>query len=324
DGVTWVGLLAGAEGRWTPVRKPARVDALLADETQGAGQAYSDPPFRGPVATICALILDADGNAVGLMVPRPPAQTGRAGGRGGMMRRGGAGLPVVRPASSFAQYLGGEIAARGILGITGEALGEKVAQALGVEDTRGVLITQVTPASGAAAAGIEAQMIILKVGEQPTPTLAALQQALRGKQAGETVGVTVLKLADDGPVTKTISVELTAREAPDKKNRLRARRFGFQAEPLTALVRRTYGLGEDVSGLHVRRVTRGSPAALARPTALRRGDVILRVGDTPVKDLDALKQALEAIANGTSVTLFVRHASDTRFVEIKPEAPTER
>ncbi|MHC4666973.1 MAG: PDZ domain-containing protein, partial [Planctomycetota bacterium] len=305
------------------VAKAAQVDALLEDDQQGTRHVYSDPPFRGPVASVGALVRDARGRAVGIVLQRAAPAPG--GGRGmRMMRRPGGGLPLVKPAGEFAHFLGGEIGRRGVLGVTGETLGEKVAQALGVKGTQGVLVTQVTPGSGAAAAGIAAQEIILSVAGTPTPTRAALQQALQGKKAGETVAVEVLRITEEGAAKRALDVKLTAREASDRSDRFRARRFGFVAEPLTPTVRRDQGLAADVRGLHVRRVTRGSPAALARPTPLRRGDIILRVGDAPVPDMDALKKALQAVATGTAVTLFVRQGEDTRFVEITPEADDDR
>ncbi len=88
---------------------------------------------------------------------------------------------------------------------------------------------------------------------------------------------------------------------------------------MTSNLRAQFGLDADVQGVHVRRVTRGSPAAMARPTGLRRGDVILKVGDLTISSVDALKEVLKAIPSGTPAIFFVRHAGDTRFVEITPE-----
>jgi len=122
-----------------------------------------------------------------------------------------------------------------------------------------------------------------------------------------------------GTGAMNVDATLTARVDPDKVERYRARRYGFVAEPVTPAVRTSMGLPADLAGLHVRRVSPGSPAALAQPTPLRRGDIVLKVGDTATPDLDALRQTLEAVPTGKSVTLFVRHSTETRFVEIRPE-----
>jgi S1-C subfamily serine protease len=310
-------MLAGNAGRWTPVVAEGRVDAILKDDAAATPAIYSDPPFNGPVATLCALVLNGQGDAVGIVTQRRNRNEG-AGGRRGMMRQA-QGIPVVTPVAAFAQYLVGEAKKRGVIGVTVEALAPKVAEAMGIEGKRGVIVTQVTPGSGAAAAGLEAQDILTSVGGMAVGDPAGLQKALRGKAPGTEIEIVLLRMSDAGPVEKTVKVKLTAREEADKSQRFHAKRFGFRAEPLTADVRRAQQLPAELEGVHVRRVTPGSPAAMGRPSALRRGDVILRVGQVPIPDMKALQEALKAVPNGTPVSLFVRNGKDTRFVEIKPE-----
>jgi len=314
--LVWIGLVPGAVGLWTPVAKEASVDALLPVEGAERPLIYSDPPFRGPVITLSSPVLNGAGEAVGLVVPgREDAPGGRRGARAMM----NAGIPVVRAASTFSQYLGGEVQERGVLGVSVEVLGDKVAEALGMKGTKGVLVTQVTPGSGAAQAGIVAQDVIVRVGDEAITSPSGLRDALRGKEAGSAVRVEVVRVAAEGPANETLDVTLGARERASKEDRVRAKRFGFVAEPLTPGVRNGQGLGEDVQGCHVRRVKEGSPAALGRPTPLHRGDVILKVGETPVPDVEALRKALADLPDGKPATFFVRHVGDTRFVEITPE-----
>ncbi|MHC4225530.1 MAG: PDZ domain-containing protein [Planctomycetota bacterium] len=320
--VYWIGLLAGGTGRWTPLLKEGRVDALIESETSNRPLIYSDPPFGGPVTPNGALVLNSAGDAVGVVIPeRQAAQQG--GGRLRMARRAGAGLPVIRPAASFAQYLAGAISKRGMIGISVEPLTEKVAEALGLKGTRGVIITQITPGSGAANAGIEAQDVLTKIDGQEVANSADVQRALRGKAAGTTVSLDLVRMTDQGPAQQALKVTLTAREEFGKEHRFKAKRFGFTVEPLTPMVRRNQELAADVQGVHVRRVTQGGPASLARPSPLRRGDVILKVGETLVPDVEALKKALAAIPDGKATALFVRHATSTRFVEVTPEPPAD-
>jgi serine protease Do len=316
--VVWIGLLAGGAGRWTPVSKEARVDALIEDETSDQPLVYSDPPFAGPVATLCALVLNGAGDAVGVVIP----QRGRDPAAGGMrmMRRAAAGIPVIRPAASFAQYLQGEVAKRGLIGINVEPLSEKVAEALGLEGTRGVIVTQITPGSGAAEAGLEAQDVLTSIDGLAVANNADVQKALRGKPAGTKVVLEIVRMTEKGPATEKREVTLTERGEVGRKDRHKAKRFGFVAEPLTPSVRRGQNLPAEVKGVHVRRITGGGPASMGRPVPLRRGDVILKVGDTEVADVEALKAALAEVPVGQAVTFFVRHATDTRFVEITPIA----
>jgi serine protease Do len=313
--VQWIGLLPGSLGKWTAVLKDASIDAILENEQTGSTDFFSDPPFsRGLVVMRCALIL-ADGEAVGLITERVAQEGGGGGRRMGRQQS----MPLIRPATAFAHYLDGTIGKRGVLGVMVEDMGEKVAEAMGLKNQKGVIVTQVTPGSAAEKAGILAQDVIVKIGEHEITGGAALRRALQGQSEGTTVTVALMRVGDEGAKSMTVEAVLKAKEESDAKDRHRAKRFGFVTEPLTPTIRAQFGLDADLQGVHVRRVTRGSPAAMARPTGLRRGDVILKVGDISISNNDALKEVLKAIPSGTPAVFFVRHAGDTRFVEITPE-----
>lgn len=319
DRIHWVGVLPGAVGKWRVVTKEATVDLLLFDDPAGADAIYSDPPFHGPVAARGALVLDAAGRAVGIVGSRQAAESeGGTGARG----QGGT-LPIVRLVAAFAPYLEGAAGNRGALGIAVEALSERLAEALGLKGAAGVVVTEVTPGSGAEKGGIRPQDILASVGGAPTGTPALLRAALRGKGAGEQVKVEGFRVGASGTEPFACEVTLGAPEESAAKERLRAARFGFVAEPIPPAVRRAQNLPADLAGLHVRRVTPGGPAALGRPTPLRRGDVLLKVGDAEVRDLPSLEAALAAAPDGTPIALFVRRGQETRFVEVTPEPPAD-
>ncbi len=315
--VQWLGFLPGSIGKWTPVLKEASIDAILKNDQTGSTDFFSDPPFtRGLVVIRCALIL-ADGQAVGVITERAAQQGAGGGGRRNPFAQ--QAMPLIRPATAFAHYLDGTIGKRGILGVMVEDMGEKVADAMGLKDVKGVIVTQVTPGSAAENAGIMAQDVIVKIEEYEVTSQAALRRALQGKSEGTKVTVALMRIGDEGPKSMTVQAVLKAKEESAAKDRHKAKRFGFVSEPLSATLRAQFGLDADLQGVHVRRVTRGSPAAMARPAGLRRGDVILKVGDLTISSVDALKEVLKAIPNRTPAVFFVRNGGDTRFVEITPE-----
>ncbi|MCZ6574773.1 MAG: PDZ domain-containing protein [Planctomycetota bacterium] len=316
--LVWVGMLSGSLGKWNLIAKSAEVDVLIKDEQTDTLDVYSDPPFGGPVLVQNAPVFNREGRPIGVLILRRSAAGG--GRRGGGRQPG---LPVIRLASAFSGWLDGSVQRRAVLGVSVEPLGEAVAEALGLTGTPAVVVTQVTPGSGADKAGLRAQDMITQVDGKPMPNGEALRAALRGKAAGDKITIVYLRDAGGGPQKAEVEATLTARDAQAAKERHRARRFGFVAQPLTDAVRRDQNLPADVSGVYVRRVTRGGPAGLGRPTPLRRGDVILKVGEDPTSDLASLKAVLQSLPDGKPVTLFVRNGANTRFVEITPEKPSE-
>jgi len=53
---------------------------------------------------------------------------------------------------------------------------------------------------------------------------------------------------------------------------------------------------------------------------MRRGDVILEVNRTPVKDTGAYTKALRAAGKGKSVLFLVRRGDNTIFLAVKPSS----
>jgi serine protease Do len=102
---------------------------------------------------------------------------------------------------------------RAWLGITGQPLDAALAAQLKVSITKGVLITQVTPQSPAAAAGLRGAApesgtvgdIITAVEGQSVGTVADIASALAGKQPGDVVTVTVWRDGKSQDVKVTLA-----------------------------------------------------------------------------------------------------------------------
>ena len=87
--------------------------------------------------------------------------------------------------------------------------------------------------------------------------------------------------------------------------------FGMRVQDVTPEIAEQLGL-EQPSGVVVVQVEAGSPAAEA---GLRRGDVILEVGQAPVEGAEDLRSQLDEAGKG--VLLFVRRGEVTSYVALK-------
>jgi membrane-associated protease RseP (regulator of RpoE activity) len=90
--------------------------------------------------------------------------------------------------------------------------------------------------------------------------------------------------------------------APDKPAKSGAEELGVRAQPLTPDLATALG-SEGVEGVLVLEVGKESPADHA---GLRAGDIIFKIGDQPVKDLESLDQAVAVATNPAAINMLRR------------------
>jgi serine protease Do len=170
--------------------------------------------------------------------------------------------------------------------------GIEVQPTVGVNVKAGALVSWVAAGSPAAAAGVQAGDVLLKVNNVPTDAQFAEQvplvnQTLFALKIGEAATFTLLRGA------REMAVNVTPVERPPALSTPRElRAWGVVASNLTALEARSLGR-QDAGGVRVVSVRNGGPVEQARP-AIARDDVIVevegkRVG--AVADLEAIGNA---------------------------------
>jgi serine protease Do len=187
---------------------------------------------------------------------------------------------------------GGKVT-RGWLGVAIQDLGEDLAHSLELQPHHGVVVSDVTPDSPAARAGIERGDVIVAVDGSPTTTSAQLRNliALAGK--GKRVKLDVERAG------KQRAVELELGEAPAAGAGAGAGApqaldqgllSGVTVQPLDRATRSRLAVPSRVDGLVVTHI---EPDSSAAQMGLRDGDVIVEVNRTPTPSVDAFRKALE-------------------------------
>lgn len=92
------------------------------------------------------------------------------------------------------------------IGVEVEKVRSAVGAQAGVMPGTGLVVTRVVPGSPAAAAGMQQYDVIKMVEGQPDGSLSSLRAALAGKNAGETVNLTVVRGGQEMSVTTGVAV----------------------------------------------------------------------------------------------------------------------
>ncbi len=163
-------------------------------------------------------------------------------------------------------------------------------------DVKGVLVAGVAKESPAAKAGVQPGDVIthfdgVAVHSRTREEMPLFNRVVLSTPVGKKVAIDVLR---DGK-NKTFSLTTVVREPAQGKSR-ELRRWGITAANLTRASARAHRR-PDKNGVLVGSIRSGGPASEAKP-ALKAGDVIVKVGDTPVTNLADLIAVTDKITRG--------------------------
>lgn len=216
--------------------------------------------------------------------------------------------------------------ARGQIGVVVNAVTPDVAAAFKLPDTRGALVNDVRSGGPAEKAGLEPGDVIRAVNGTPIEDSGDLPPLIGAMAPGSSATLDILR--NGKPIERTLKLSQLdesavaaatprrggkADEAPAPAKS--ANRLGLSGLDLDADDRSRLGLraGE---GVGLSRVE----GAAARSAGLRPGDVVLRVGTTPIGSADALDRELSKLRESDTVMLLVRRGGANQFVAITPIA----
>jgi serine protease Do len=208
---------------------------------------------------------------------------------------------------------------RGYLGLDIQSLDQDLVEALGLERSDGVLVARVHESGPAARAGIRQGDVILAFGDERVEGPSQLRRLAAASPVERAMRVTIWRDAREQILEVKVGRMPTARAAagrPEPAPDPNRAALGLSLTPLTPDLRQQLGLAADVEGVVVAEV---SPDSAAAAKDIEPGDLILAIGQTPVRELrDALDALRQAGAGGSRSVLLLMARGDQQFFTALP------
>jgi serine protease Do len=196
--------------------------------------------------------------------------------------------------------------ARGRIGVQIQGVDDAMAKALGMDHAKGALVGDVEANSAGAKAGIKPGDVIVRFDGKEVTHAQDLPRIVARHAPGTVAKIEVIR--DKTP--RTLDIKLDELKDDVKAN--------AADEPKTNDATKSDGmfgveLGNSADGVVVRDVRPGSPAE----GALETGDVILEVGQKPVKSADDAAKAFRSTRRSDALLLRVKRNGVSRFVVLE-------
>lgn len=205
---------------------------------------------------------------------------------------------------------------RGLLGVRIDNLDPLLAEAMGLDNTQGVLIRNVVSGRAADKAGVKRDDIVLEVDGQPVHNAVDLRSQIGRTAPGVEVELLVLREGEKKRVKvelESLTEEALASAAEPRDSNEARGPLGIRVEDLKDEWAERLGY-QDESGVVIVQVARGSEAA---KRGLRRWMLIQQINGEWVETVAEYEDVLEAIEPGDAFMVRVLGTQGTRLVGLR-------
>jgi len=207
----------------------------------------------------------------------------------------------------------------GYLGVNIENVTPENAQFFNLKEATGALVSQVTPDSPAAQAGLKSGDVIDQLDGHKVLDSSSLQIAISQDHPGQKVQLGIIRNGQTMTLTANVGeyhkpgTEVAANgAAPGAAN---TGKLGLAVDDLSSDARQQLNVPSDVHGAAVADVRPGSPAEDA---GLQPGDVVVEVNRKPVASAEQFANAVHSTPTGKDILLLVWSKGNASYRVIHP------
>ena len=197
---------------------------------------------------------------------------------------------------------------RGWMGVSIQKVTPDIVNALGLEESDGVLVTDVTTDSPAAKSGIERGDVIVEYDGRTVSDVSEYRQLVAATETGREVKVGLVRRGREMELFVKVESQAGERElivAGEVEIDI-----GVRVENITSEVARRLRM-RSREGVVITLVAQGSPAAQA---GLDPGDVILSINNEGVRGLNDYNSIMSQLEKGDALLMLVRNIRDGSIV----------
>ncbi|SDV50988.1 DegQ family serine endoprotease [Chitinasiproducens palmae] len=208
---------------------------------------------------------------------------------------------------------------RSQIAVTIGEVSKDVASSLGLPRAQGALVSGVVPGGPAAKAGVQSGDIILKFNGRVIDRATDLPRLVGEMKPGASVPMTIWRKGQSRDVTVLLTeAEGPASAAtPTAAPRSAGNGLGIAVADLTESERRALDLG--ATGVKITLAE-----GVAAEAGLRRGDVLLRIGNVDVSNAKQFESIVARVPPGKLVPLLIQRGGVTIFIPLRARAADAR
>ncbi len=247
-------------------------------------------------------LINLDGELIGINT----AIASRSGGYQGI----GFAVPIQMAQRVMESLIEHGAVVRGWLGVYIQDIDETLAEAMGIKQNEGALVSDVADEGPGAKAGIQSGDIVVTLDGAKIRSSTQLRNEIAAKSPGSEATFELLRDGDREHVTVILG-ELPADEvAADVSERLEEK-FGFTVTPFSSELATKYQLDRSLDGVVITSVAMAGPAYRAN---LREGDLIVEINRSSTKDLEEFNEQVRNLKSGSTFLLRVVRQNRSFYV----------
>lgn len=230
---------------------------------------------------------------------------------GGYMGIGFA-IPINLAKSIGEQLIQNGEVTRGHLGVVIQELSQSLAESFNLEESSGVLISQVVEDSPAAKAGLQQGDVIISYDNQPVMSVGGFRNLVASTPPNSQKELTIYRNGKQMKVKVTID-KLPKNEKSTANGEQQTEELGLVIQTITPNIAEKYALKQSNGVL----ITQVKPGSIAAVSGIEAGTVILQVNRKAINNAAEFNQAIKQSEKEKSVLLLLLKNNIQRFLVLR-------